>query len=415
MIRRNFMKKGLAVLICLFVVVSLAFGVTEINFMNFSSSGDNVKHMEEMKALFEEENPEIKVNIETVGFGDYFTKLMTIIAGNNSPDCFELNYENFSAYAKKNVLMNLGDLIVENDFDTSVINQKALEAFQVDGVQYGLPFSFSNVVLIYNKELFDEAGVEYPDNSWTWADEQKVAEKIRALGPMTFGINHPVQFSEFYKVVHQNGGSIFNEDKTAFAINTPQNVETLQFMIDRVVKTNVMPTEAQLAGMGDWDLFEAGLLGMIVTGSWAFPTFTSSCDFDWDIAVEPGNLNKATHFFSNGIVISKDTKKAEACFKWISFLSTDEDVARIRIDAGWELPAITNQEIIDYYCSIKPPANKEAIFESLDYLVTPPVVEQYAEMEDIINNYLEKARDGVLTAQEALEQAQKELSEKIEL
>lgn len=409
------MKKGLAMVICMLVVLSLAFGVTEIHFMNFSSSGDNSDYLLEMEELFEKENPDIEVKIETIGFGDYFTKLMTVIAGNNPPDCFELNYENFYAYSKKNVLMNLNDLISENNFDTSIINERALEAFQVDGDQYGLPFSFSNVVLIYNKELFDEAGAEYPNSTWTWEDEQAAAEKIRALGPMTFGISHPIQFWEFYKVVQQNGGGILNEEKTEFTINSPENIEALQFMVDRVTKSNVMPTEAQMAGMGDWDLFESGMLGMIVTGSWAFSSFTESCDFEWDIAVEPGNISKATHFFSNGLVVSKDTEKADACFKWISFLSSDEDVARIRIDGRWELPAITNPEIIEYYSSIKPPASKEIIFESLDYLVTPPVIEQYAEMTDIINNYLEKARDGVLTPKEALDKAQEELSGKIEI
>ncbi len=132
--------------------------------------------------------------------------------------------------------------------------------------------------------------------------------KSVALGDNIFGYYHPISFNEFYKTVKQNGGSLFNDDFTEFTMDTPENIETLQYMVDMQQKTNVMPTEEQMAGMGDWDLFESGRLGMIVTGIWAFPEYTSNCDFDWDIVVEPGHTQKATHFFSNGYVVSKDLR-----------------------------------------------------------------------------------------------------------
>ncbi|NLT45033.1 MAG: sugar ABC transporter substrate-binding protein, partial [Thermotogaceae bacterium] len=340
---------------------------------------------------------------------------MTVVAGGNAPDAFELNYENFYTYAKKDVLLDLNDLLATSGFDTSVLNERAIYAFSDNGVQYGLPFSFSNVVLIYNKDLFDRAGAEHPREDWTWADELEAAKKIRALDAMTFGIYQPVQFWEFYKMVQQNGGSILNEDKTAFTLNSPQNIETLQYMVDRILESNVMPNDAQMAGMGDWDLFEVERIGMIVTGTWAFSTFKDSCDFNWDIAVEPGNTSKATHFFANGLAISKDSKKVDAAFKWISFLSGDIDVAKIRIEAGWELPPVTYPEIIELYKQTTPPESKEVVFKSLDYLVTPPVIEQFNEMADIVNRHLEAARYGEKTPEQALNDAQAELERSIKL
>lgn len=93
-----------------------------------------------------------------------------------------------------------------------------------------------------------------------------------------------------------------------------------------------------MAGMGDWDLFESGRLGMIVTGIWAFPEYTSNCDFDWDIVVEPGHTQKATHFFSNGYVVSKDSQVADEAVKFITYISSNREATQIRLDAGWELP-----------------------------------------------------------------------------
>jgi len=186
-------------------------------------------------------------------------------------------------------------------------------------------------------------------------------------------------------------------------------------MVDRVLKSNVMPTEAQLSGMGDWDLFKAGRVGMVVTGIWAFPDFIRDCDFEWDIAIEPGNTKKATHFFSNGLVINKNSKKAEQTLKWISFMSASKEAAKIRVDAGWELPAVTYPDVLASYLEQTPPASRQVVFDSLQYLVTPPVIEQFAEMADIIGRHLEAARDGAKTPQEALDAAQKELEAKIKL
>ena len=75
--------------------------------------------------------------------------MQTRVAGGTAPDCYELNIENFAAYANKGLLAEI------TGQDLSGLNETALGAFNVNGKQYGLPESFSNVVLIYNKDLFD--------------------------------------------------------------------------------------------------------------------------------------------------------------------------------------------------------------------------------------------------------------------
>lgn len=176
-----------------------------------------------------------------------------------------------------------------------------------------------------------------------------------------------------------------------------------------------MPTEEQMAGMGDWDLFESGRLGMIVTGIWAFPEYTSNCDFDWDIVVEPGHTQKATHFFSNGYVVSKDSQVADEAVKFITYISSNREATQIRLDAGWELPPVQDEDIIAQYKEKTPPANREAVFKSLDYLVTPPVITQYAELQDIVGQHLSAAAAGTVTPEQALKDMQAECEQKIDL
>ncbi len=377
----------------------------------FSGSGASEEALKKMIAKFNEQYPNVKVELQSFGYDDYFTQLQSKIVGGSAADVFELNFENFVAYASEDVLLDIGDLIG----DTSGFNQTALEAFQYDGKQFGIPNSFSNVVLIYNKDLFDKAGVSYPTDDWTWTEMSEAAKKIRAISADTYGLYRPLSFHEFYKGVKQNGGSLLSEDGKNFTVNLPQNVETLEIMSDWVTGSNVMPSDAQMGGMGDWDLFKSGRLGMIVTGIWAFSDFTDNCDFAWDVAVEPGNKAKATHFFSNAYVVNKETTNPEAAAALAAFLAGSKEAAQIRVDASWELPPVTYQDVLDSYLKVTPPENREAVFKSLDYLVTPPVVKQQSEMQEIISKHLNNAVSGNVSAKDALDACQAELEQKIKL
>ncbi|MCH4891333.1 sugar ABC transporter substrate-binding protein [Acidaminobacter sp. JC074] len=381
-------------------------GVTTITFMNYSSSGANEETLMKMVNEFESKNPNIKVDVRTYGFGDYFQQLATTIAGNSTPDVFELNIENFRAYQSKGVIAQI------EGADTSQIHPTTLKAFAIDGKQYGLPTKFSNVVMIYNKDLFDQAGLGYPTKDWTWDDELEAAKQIRALGEDYFGVFRPIQTWEFYKTVEQNGGSMMNDSQTAYTINSDENVQALQMMIDRINDTNVTPNADQMGGMGDWDLFKSGRLGMIVTGIWAFPDFTENCDFNWDIVVEPGIDEKATHFFSDAIVVSEKSSKKEAAVKFASFISGSSEAAKIRLDANWDLPVALTDDVTETYLSVTPPENKQAVIDSLDYLVMPPSLEDFSAIADTLGSYLEQALAGKMTPKEALDKAQEDISSK---
>ena len=380
-----------------------------ITYCNFNSSGGNEETLQKMVDAFQEEYPYITVEVETIGYDDYFTQMQTRVAGGTAPDCYELNIENFAAYANKGMLAEISGV------DVSGLNETALNAFNVKGVQYGLPESFSNVVLIYNKDLFDQAGVAYPTADWTQDDLQAAAEAIRALGDDIFGIWQPITYNEFFKVVAQYGGALLNEDKTEFTINSPENIQAAQALVDRVLVSNVQPNTVQQGGMGDWDMFMSGRLGMIPTGIWAFQTFTENCDFDWDIAVEPGSTQKATHFFSNCVVLNPESKNQEAAATWLAWLTSSTKSAEIRLEAGWDLPALSDMDALASYLEITPPENREAVFESLNYLVMPPVIEDYALMSDIIGQYLAAAADGTMTVEDALNAAQADCEAQISL
>ena len=78
-----------------------------ITYCNFNASGGNEETLAKMYEAFHEEYPNITVEIETIGFDDYFTQMQTRVAGGTAPDCYELNIENFASYAAKGALAEI--------------------------------------------------------------------------------------------------------------------------------------------------------------------------------------------------------------------------------------------------------------------------------------------------------------------
>jgi multiple sugar transport system substrate-binding protein len=406
------MKKPVALLLTvtmLFTLTTIAFAEdVTLTYACFSGAGQQEETLKQMIEVFESKNPGIKIDVQLTGFGDYFTMLATKIAGGNAPDVFELNMENFVAY------MLRGQCLTLNDMGIATENYSAgtLAAVSNDGNLYAVPDSFSTCLLIYNKDLFDQAGIAYPTDEWTWADAQAAAEKIRALGDDIWGYSQPITYNEFYKSIAGNGGSVTNTDGTAFTVNTPQNVEVLDAMIARIRGENhVMPTTEEMAGRGDWDLFTEGKLGMIITGIWAFQYYTENCAFNWDVAVEPGYKDKATFFFSNVNCVSPSSDQQAVAAKFADAMGSDPDIVQLRLNASWELPPIADQDLLAQYLTITPPDNREAVFASLDYAVAPPVLLESAAATEIINTVLSTLQSNDMSAQEALDEIQAQLEE----
>lgn len=400
-------KLGLLV-VCMMLVLSVIPSIAQDNvtlqYFTFSAAPDHLEDLDTIINEFEAENPSITVEVTSAPYTDYFTLLQTDVVSGDAPDVFELNYENFVTYAANDTLMDISSMLSGN----APYYPHALEAFKYNGAQLALPESFSTVLLFYNADLFDAAGLDYPTTEWTWEDATKAAEAIKALGDDKWGIYSPVQFWAFYKKAAQNGNChFFNEDMSESTINSPACVETLDLMMSFMNK-GLMPTAEQLSGVSDSELFMSGNLGMLVTGIWMFDAFADA-EFNWDVQIEPAINQHAHHFFANGVAVSASTEHAEAAAKWAEFLTSSETAATVRVNSAWELPALNEPSYFESYLSKTPPANRAAVFLALESPVTPPVIERQSEMQDTINSLLSQVVDGTLTSQEALDQAKEAL------
>lgn len=375
-----------------------------ITYTNFISNGGNEENLDTIVKAFEDANPGVTVKVTTLAYADYATALQTDLAAGTASDVFDVEYASYGAFQESGVLAPIEGV------DTSVYTPSLLEAYQTDGKQFALPSSFSDVVLFYNKALFDAAGVDYPTADWTWKDEQAAAEKLTDAAEGVWGDYQPISYYEFYKALAQNGASFLSDDGKKVAFNTPAGIAAAEWLVKKSGTT--MPTPEQGAGTPDFDanLFADGKLAMWHTGIWMFGKATDA-KLSWDIAVEPGSTTPASAMFSNALGVSATSKHVDVATKFAAFLSGSDEAAQVRLDAGWELPPISDEATLSTYLDKGEPANRKAVFDALEHVALPPTIgDKQNEMVDAINAQLTEAAAGRVSVADALAAAEKQIN-----
>ncbi len=386
-----------------------------INFFQNSANGGHEEDLKMMLEDFQKKNPDIIVKYEILPWADYYTKLNIVLgSGENTPDVFEVGYENFAQYAMNDQLFDLNNIILnDKDYKAGTINNVLFDAYSYNGKQLGIPVANNGCIMYYNKDLFDSKGVAYPTPEWTWQDELAAAQKITDESQGIWGTVSPVQTYEFYKTAAQNGGFFWDGKKCT--INSQACVEALTWMLEKSTKFKVTPSltsDIMTQSDADTNAFISGKVGMLRGGIWQIGRFANECSFKWDVMVEPGNTNKAHNAFVEGLVVSKNTKYPEASWKLMKYLATDKDAVAIRIEKGWNIPVVNDESIMAAYYAMTPPESRKYIAAINDSSVMPPLgpIPQYwNDLTTIVNEEIEKARYGELSPQAAMDNAKERL------
>ncbi len=376
-----------------------------ITYSNFISNGGNEENLAAIVSAFEAENPNITVDVTTLPYADYFTALQTDLAAGTTADVFDIEYATYPTY------QDAGAFAPLEGVDTSVYRGDVAAAYQTDGVSYALPTSFSTVVLYFNKDLFDAAGLDYPTSDWTWEDEKAAAEALTDADAGVWGDYQPISYYEFYKALVQAGGQFLSNDGTSVAFDSPEGIAAAQWLVGKSGTT--MPTAEQGAGTPDFDtsLWADGKLAMWHSGIWMFGAAADS-DFAWDIAVEPGDAQNASAVFSNAVAVSANSEHKDAAQKFAEFLTSSQVMVDTRLSAGWELPAISDDALLATYLEQGTPDNRQAVFDSLDAIALPPIIgDNQAQMQDIVGAELTEAAAGRKSVEDAIASAASQIND----
>jgi multiple sugar transport system substrate-binding protein len=385
--------------------------------LEYSIWGDpaEIKNQQAIVDAFTAANPTVTVNVTVSDWEPYWDKLQTGLAGGAAPDVFAMDGPLGPDYQTRDVLLDLTPYIEGESYDLGQLDANAVKDFTTaDGAQFGLPRDLNVIALYFNKKMFDEASIPYPDGTWDWAKLVDVAHKLTkdANGdgqPDQWGVYTETTDMEnaWSSLVWQAGGDILSSDGTKSALDTDQAAQGLQFLQDLIWKEKVLPDPALFAETGD--PFEAGKAAMEINGSWLVPT-DEAAGLEFGIAPLPkGPVAQATSVNPTGAVIYKGTKSPDAAWALVKYLASPEAQTKIM---ALKASVPVNKEILSTtYASAFDGA--QVFADALSYAHLKPSFRGYDDFattlqteldENVFNAPNKTAKDAIATVNDQLNQ-----------
>jgi len=371
-----------------------------ITYAGWGASGYKDAYPMIVKA-FEEKHPNIKVKIEDTPNKQYWQKLETAANGDNLPDVFWMNGPRFMQYAANDMLMPLGDLIKQDNYDMNNYPKSLVDLYTYDGQSYGIPKDFDTIGVWYNKALFDEKKVEYPNASWDWNKLIDAAQKLTdpAKGQWGIAANFDSQ-GGYYNTIYQAGGYMISDDKKSSGYDKPEAIEGIKFWTDLIHKYKASPTMAQMTDTEALNMFTSGKVAMLWEGSWNAIDFANN-DYLKDkigVAALPKGKQQSVVIHGLGHVMSKNTKHPKEAWEFLKFLGSKE-VADIHTKTGVAIPAFNGTQ--EAWVKSQPKLDLQIFIDQLAYSKPYPVSKYTAKWSGLESDILKKAWSGELSPEEA--------------
>lgn len=369
---------------------------------------NQAKGLQTLVDEFQNSNPNIKVKIEVAGWSDYWTMLEAGATGGSLPDVFWMHSNEIYRYASNDMLLDLTDRINSSQqVEMDKFPKGLTQIYNFEGKQYAIPKDFDTIGLWYNKTMFDEEKLEYPNENWTWDDLYNAAKTLTKNGK--YGILTPFHNQEgYYNFVYQNGGTIITADKKS-GYDDPKTIEALKYYT-QFVRDGLSPEV-----YGDSERAEAlqnGVAAMGFFGSWNLSGFTAN-EFmanNFDVAPLPRGTQQATIFNGLGNAIAHNTKYPDEAWKFVEYLSSKEGQLR-QAELGIAISAY--EGAAEQWVSSNTTFNVKPFVDMVKYAVIRPYSNTTAVWEDKAYEALKPAFTGQQTVEEAAANAAKIMNESL--
>jgi len=373
---------------------------------------------------FEHDHPGVIVHAEREPSGDeYLQKLLLEKAAGLTPDVI-FCANNFGTMIGKGMLRDLSPFIShDHSFSMSRYDPQVVKVFARSGEIYALPRDIAPEGLVYyNKTLFDNAHIPYPDGTWSWdyvphpergnKDFLNVAERLtqRGLGGevKVYGCAYFAPGAMLDNLVYSSGADYVDNDlnPTKLLYNDPRVVKAIQLTEDTMYKYNVSPsTVDQLsAGVGPHEMFDQGKVAMYVCGIWEVPQFRDEItSFDWDIApfpAGPTGLHGVASGWS-GYAMSKTTQYPEQSWELLKYLAGPPGLSRLA-SAGLAQPAISGIASSKLWLDGKRPVNRVVTVEEVPYVHMGVLYPDWNQISNLVTPKLQLVWSGTISAQQAV-------------
>ena len=322
---------------------------------------------------FEAEYPNVDVKVVSVPWVGMLDKFMLAARTGDLPDlmCTESFLGWTQLFASYGHMMDLTDLMKETGENTFF--SAVLEGQLYEGRYYSIPYRNSTRAFVYNKDMFEAAGLDPDKPPQTWAQVRENALKLtkdkNGDGVIDqWGFGYPTaRFTtvapEYVRAVMRSwGADILNKDMTQCTIDTPEAIEAIRFYTDLVTKDKVVtPDIINYSDDDDWQSFGNQAQAMAMVGPWAVETYDKSYpDVNYGVTTIPSNEEGVTGQFGlvhMGWMVSAHTKHKKEAFDLIKYTLRPEVDAWFTdstpaVKSAWENPAFTSRykpEVISTY------------------------------------------------------------------
>lgn len=380
--------------------------------LNLAIQGDDRNELNLYKQLidvFEKDHPNISVSIDWLPWDTYLTKLKTGFAAGTPSDVFWLWINEMEYYASRGKLLDLTPYVKQDNFNLDDFFPTTLNAYRYKDGLYAIPRESSAIVLYYNKDLFDEAKISYPDANLTFDQYLEIAQKLTKKddkGNITqFGSAPMSDYSQFWTVVWSHGGDVFDETKTKCVMNTPETIQAVQWMADLSNKYHVAPTAGEAGTMSIEQLFLAGKVAMFLSGRWSTMTLWNAAKAPrWDVAAVPAVSPemRRTRTSAGSHAVAADSKHPAEAWELVKFLSSKQAFDFLSA-SGVIIPAYKPVAESDVFLQPgKDPTNGKIFLDAMSYAKFEPIGPNYPKVTDVLNAALGSIWDGSKTAEEVI-------------
>lgn len=394
------MKKLFAVMLVLGLVI-LGTAAVSAETITVWGMGEEGKNLDEFAEKFEEENPDIEVEVQAIPWGNAHEKLVTAVAGGTVPDVAQMGttwmaeFGGIGAFADLTGYLNDSELergqFFEGSFATNEINEKI----------YGVPWYVDVRAMYYRSDLLNKVGYENPPASWE--ELKNASRKLSEEGE--YGIDLPNQDEQILlPFIWQNGGEILNE-QGEIVIDSPKAVEALEYYVS-FFEEDIAQTEAQ--GSDTIQEFKTGNKPIFFSGPWMIDLIKDQApeiDGKWSVAMMPEKESRTSFTGGSNLVIFEGSDKKDAAWKFVEFMSQQE-TQKEWYEATNALPA--NQDIwqSDYFAD---QPMLEVFGKQLEDAKAPISVPEWEQVATAIKRRMQQAIYGDATAEESISKLKEDI------
>lgn len=308
-------------------------GRLSLRFSGYAGNPAETQLMEALVTEFNRSQSEIRVHYEPIP-GPYYPKILTMLASRTAPDVLYLDILYFKPFlARREILRPLDDLIASSSLRPSDFIPSLFRAFQDGAKTYGIPKDFNTLGLYFNREAFERAGLAPPDARWDLSRFREAAKVLtrRNGKDEQYGFALvPDTADRFLPIARMFGAALFGPDGRC-TIASPEGIRALEFYagLKRVDHAAVFPSEVGSSFAGD--LLGRGNAAMAFEGSWLTPYLDQTFPkLSYGVAPLPrGPAGRSNFLFTVAYVIPQSSRHAEAAWKLVTFLTSEDAQSRV--------------------------------------------------------------------------------------